>query len=296
MDNLKLLQLKHVELNRSYKNFPEIRWLCWYRSCLKTIPSGLLMSSLVAIDMTNGDLEEFESPVVVSAISIGCELTNVCTNIRGLASLDTLDLTGGNRLHTTSWNKKLDLQESLKALSIGGKIPQQAMVSLPDSLKFLFLYGCNLKYKNEVHVASNGQSFFYMNLGNNLFECLKYSNDFQTLRKLDVACDDIIKGRSGHMMLYEFGIISTYLPSIIYQRMMPEYMSSSWFLSFIVPSCPKKCNIKGLDVTSLYKSTCEDILALLAKVSNKTKGLTWTYNPVVYSKPKVDEAAVWLSY
>ncbi|GKA37502.1 hypothetical protein Tco_0724067 [Tanacetum coccineum] len=108
--------------------------------------------------------------------------------------------------------------------------------------------------------------------------------------------DDIVKGRSGHMMLYEFGIMSTYLPSIIYQRMMHEYMSSSWFLSFIVPSCPKKRNIKRLDVTSLYKSTSEDILALLAKVSNKTKGLTWTYNPVVYSKPKVDEAAVWLSY
>ncbi|GKE46610.1 hypothetical protein Tco_1477868, partial [Tanacetum coccineum] len=40
----------------------------------------------------------------------------------------------------------------------------------------------------------------------------------------------------------------------------------------------------------------EDILALLAKVSNKTKGLTWIYNPVVYSEPEVDEDVAWLSY
>ncbi|GJU63570.1 TMV resistance protein N-like protein [Tanacetum coccineum] len=408
MDSLKLLQLKHVELNGSYENFPEIRWLCWYRSCLKRVPSGLLMSSLVAIDMTDGDLEEFELPVALNLLKIlnlkGCvnlvsvcnlhllpnletlilwdcsKLTNV-TNIVDLVSLDTLDLTGCNRLLTTLLNKKLNLQES-QALRIDGKIPQQAMVSLPDSLKCLFLNSCGLKYNNEVPVASNGQPFFYMNLGHNLFQCLKYSNDFQTLRILDVtfclklksllylpstleelytyscyllekitfqsaqfrlrgfgyedcnslseiqglfslvsvekiddadlghlkwikSCeygavnlvgDDIVKERFGHMMLHEFGIMSTYLPGITYEPMMHEYISSSSFLSFIVPSCPKKRKIKGLNVTSLYKSTGEDILALLAKVSNKTKGLTWIYNPVVYSEPEADEDVVWLSY
>nr|GEU38907.1 TMV resistance protein N-like [Tanacetum cinerariifolium] len=272
--------------------------------------------------------------------------------------------------------------ECLKALYIYGGITQAATFFLPDSLKFLFLSHCDLKDNSNVSLAFTGQPFFYINLSNNLFECLPNYINLQALRildltrcgelkslmclpstleelyiyscsslekitfqsarfklrefgyedcyelseiqglfslvsveKIDVAdlghmkwiksCeygvvklvgDDIITGTYGHRMLYEFGIMSTYLPGIIYRPMIPEYMSSSSFLSFIVPSCPKKRKIKGLNVTSLYKSTGEDILALVAKVGNKTKGLTWIYNPVVYSKPEVHEDAVWLSY
>lgn len=64
MTKLKLLQLKHVKLVGSYKNFPELRWLCWQECPLKTIPSRLLMSNLVAIDMSYGDIEMFEAPTV----------------------------------------------------------------------------------------------------------------------------------------------------------------------------------------------------------------------------------------
>nr|GEV49060.1 TMV resistance protein N-like [Tanacetum cinerariifolium] len=62
MKNLKLLQLQYVELVGSYEKFPKLTWLRWHWCHLKTIPSGLFMNSLIAIDMSNGELEKFEPP------------------------------------------------------------------------------------------------------------------------------------------------------------------------------------------------------------------------------------------
>ncbi|KAI3742253.1 hypothetical protein L1987_59933 [Smallanthus sonchifolius] len=70
MDQLKFLKLRHVELTGPYDDFPELIWLSWQGSPLKTIPSGLLMSSLVAIDMSYGDLEKFEPPTVLDSAKI----------------------------------------------------------------------------------------------------------------------------------------------------------------------------------------------------------------------------------
>ncbi|KAI3724958.1 hypothetical protein L1987_64726 [Smallanthus sonchifolius] len=68
MDKLKLLQLKYVELTGSFKNFPDLRWLCWHGCRLKTMPPGLLMSSLVAIDMRDAHIETFEAPTVLNSL------------------------------------------------------------------------------------------------------------------------------------------------------------------------------------------------------------------------------------
>ncbi|KAI3725904.1 hypothetical protein L1987_65700 [Smallanthus sonchifolius] len=63
MENLKFLHLRGVKLTGTYENFPELRWLRWRECNLKTIPPGLLMSFLVTIDMSFGDLEEFDPPM-----------------------------------------------------------------------------------------------------------------------------------------------------------------------------------------------------------------------------------------
>ncbi|KAI3724965.1 hypothetical protein L1987_64734 [Smallanthus sonchifolius] len=62
MDKLKLLQLKYVKLIGSYEKFPDLIWLCWHGCPFQTMPSGLLVSSLVAIDMRYGHMEVFEIP------------------------------------------------------------------------------------------------------------------------------------------------------------------------------------------------------------------------------------------
>ncbi|KAJ0942056.1 putative TIR domain, P-loop containing nucleoside triphosphate hydrolase [Helianthus annuus] len=120
--------------------------------------------------------------------------------------------------------------------------------------------------------------------------------------KVDLVGDEITKGRSWNIqMLYEYGIRSTYLQGIKDQSMAThEYTSSSKFLSFRVPLHPKKHKIHGLNVTVLYRSLVKDINTELplffAKISNRTRGVSWVYSPVVYCKPRVDDDVVWLSY
>ncbi|KAM0052474.1 putative P-loop containing nucleoside triphosphate hydrolase, leucine-rich repeat domain superfamily [Helianthus debilis subsp. tardiflorus] len=59
MCNLKLLQLNHVQLSGTYKNFPHgIRWLCMHGFPLSYIPSDLQMENLVALDFSNSKLQQ----------------------------------------------------------------------------------------------------------------------------------------------------------------------------------------------------------------------------------------------
>lgn len=70
MDNLKLLQLKYVQLTGSYENFSEhLRWICWIGFHLRTIPCDLFMGNLVALDMSCSCLEVFEPPMVGYSVS-----------------------------------------------------------------------------------------------------------------------------------------------------------------------------------------------------------------------------------
>ncbi|MFS7966259.1 putative TIR domain, P-loop containing nucleoside triphosphate hydrolase [Helianthus anomalus] len=415
IEKLKLLQLKYVTLTGSYKNFPELRWLCWHGSNLKRIPSGLLSNSLVAIDMSYGHMETFEAPMVLNSLKIlnleGCvklvnmcelrrlpkletlilcacrSLTNLCEYIGDLESLALLDLKGCIKLFKASSymkNVKLILKQRLW---VGG-ISEQPLFSLPFSLKSLHLDDCQIEINNDVRVSFHAQSFFNLSLGCNpfvllpnnidlgmlktlnLYSCpnLKFlpyipstleelyvdcctsleSITFQSGRfrlqqfsyvgcsqlsevqgllklvpiaeideadlvqhmqwikeyerdKVDLVGDDITKGRICHtQMLYEYGIMSTYLQGIKDENMMAyEYTSSTGCLLFRVPYHHQKNRIQGLNVSCLYRlsgSKDVDELALFAKISHKSKGLTWVYNPVVYCKPRVDEDVVWLSY
>uniref|UniRef100_A0A251SF45 Putative leucine-rich repeat domain, L domain-like protein n=1 Tax=Helianthus annuus TaxID=4232 RepID=A0A251SF45_HELAN len=120
----------------------------------------------------------------------------------------------------------------------------------------------------------------------------------EKLDEADLGYMQWIKAYKDHKMLYEFGIRSTYLQGIKDQSMAThQYTSSSKFLSFRVPLHPKKHKIHGLNVTALYRSSGgEDRYSLFARISNRTRGVTWVYSPVVYCKSRVDEDVVWLSY
>ncbi|KAK1437417.1 hypothetical protein QVD17_03208 [Tagetes erecta] len=215
MHELKLLQLKYVKLCGDYKNFPELRWLCWHGCHLKTIPSGLLKSNfLVAIDMTRGNLEKFEPPTVLNSLKIlnlkSCyklvsirnlymlpnldtlilwwciNLTHVCKTIGGLENLSLLNLAGCQKLLNDSWkNNLVNQQERLKALFVGGWIPQPSLL-LPASLKFLFLDHCNLEYHNDIRLVFNGPLSGMSVRGNNI-ELLPNNIDLKMLRILNLS-------------------------------------------------------------------------------------------------------------
>ncbi|KAM0031021.1 hypothetical protein Hdeb2414_s0017g00503751 [Helianthus debilis subsp. tardiflorus] len=94
--------------------------------------------------------------------------------------------------------------------------------------------------------------------------------------------------------------MSTYLQGINDQIMKTyEYTSSSNFVFFHVPSYHEQKRIEGLNVSCLYRSSGfkdKAVWNLWAKISNKSKGVTWVYNPMVYCKPRVHEDVVWVSY
>ncbi|KAJ0639110.1 hypothetical protein HanHA300_Chr00c0001g0677581 [Helianthus annuus] len=60
----------------------------------------------------------------------------------------------------------------------------------------------------------------------------------------------------------------------------------------------QKNRIQGLNVSCLYRSSGSNDVEgdIWVKISNRSKGVTWVYNPVVYCKPLVNEDVVWLSY
>ncbi|PWA90599.1 NB-ARC domains-containing protein [Artemisia annua] len=99
-------------------------------------------------------------------------------------------------------------------------------------------------------------------------------------------------------MLYEFGILSTFLPDIMDLDIPYDYTSQSSSLSFNVPPHYNNNILKGLNVTFKYalSSNEKQIFPIFTKVSNTTKGCDWIYNPMVFGKPGVGEIAIWLSY
>ncbi|KVH88491.1 hypothetical protein Ccrd_026693 [Cynara cardunculus var. scolymus] len=308
MDNLKLLQLNYVELNGSYDEFPEdLRWLCWHGFHLGTVPSELFMGNLVAIDMSYSKLRIFEPPMVIRPLKIlnfkdshsleeirnisrlpnletlilwNCySLVRVCETIQGLTSLALLNMTGCEQLLKM---EHIDPSEGLKASDYGGQSPQQPLFFFPHSLERLLLKSCNLERNNSFLLSFQVQSFLqYLHLGSNLFEFLPDYNHLKSLR-----------------MLYEFGIMSVFLPDIKDPNISCEYASQSSPLSFDVPSPPKNHRLKGIDVKFKYTTSGQEkhVGPIFAKISNTTKGHDWIYNPMIFGRPGIGEVAIWLSY
>nr|XP_017221811.1 PREDICTED: disease resistance protein RML1B-like [Daucus carota subsp. sativus] len=60
MHKLRLLKLNNVQLSGGYKNFPKnLKWLCWHKYPLRSLPGDFPLSSLVAIDMQSSKLQTF---------------------------------------------------------------------------------------------------------------------------------------------------------------------------------------------------------------------------------------------
>ncbi|XP_076894288.1 uncharacterized protein LOC143546513 [Bidens hawaiensis] len=211
MEILKLLQLNFAKLSGSYENFSEdLRWLCWFGFNLRTIPSELYMGHLVAVDMSNSNLEVFEPPMVLQSMQIlnlkdshnlveirnifkiphletlvlwNCySLVNVCKTIEELKSLTLLNMTGCKNL----FNRR---QGNLLATSSSsGVVNQKPILSFPFSLHRLFLKDCNLECSDSFPLSFSVQPYLqYLNLCNSLFESLPCYNHLENLRVLDLS-------------------------------------------------------------------------------------------------------------
>ncbi|PWA83123.1 NB-ARC domains-containing protein [Artemisia annua] len=213
-DNLKLLQLNFVELDGSYENFSvDLRWLCWFGLHLKTIPSGLFMGNMVAIDLSYSKLEVFDPPMVLQSLQIlnlkdshnlveirylswipnletfvlwNCDsLARVCGTIQGLTKLSLLNMTGCKNLCD---NEKIKLLEAPQASTSGRRTAEHPTFSFPHSLQRLFLKDCNLESTDSFPLSFSAQpSLQYLNLVNSLFEFLPCYDHLKNLRVLDLS-------------------------------------------------------------------------------------------------------------
>nr|GEX89818.1 protein variation in compound triggered root growth response-like [Tanacetum cinerariifolium] len=128
---------------------------------------------------------------------------------------------------------------------------------------------------------------------------MKWIKQYQNHEMCLIGDYQLTIGRSWQIqMLYEFGILSTFLPDIMDLDIPYAYTSQSSSLSFNVPPHNNNHILKGLNVTFRYSlsSNEKQTFPIFTKVSNTTKGCDWIYNPMVFGKPGFGEIGIWLSY
>ena len=102
--------------------------------------------------------------------------------------------------------------------------------------------------------------------------------------------------------LYQFGIFSTFfLGNEVPGRF--SYKSTKSSISFMVPLLPAIHRIRGLNIFATYATNenskdhdYEMNRPIITKVSNKSKGLKWIYEPLFYGIPGEGEDMIWLSH
>ncbi|XP_021801332.1 TMV resistance protein N-like [Prunus avium] len=111
MRELKLLHLSHVQLNGSYAEFcTGLRWLCWTKFPLDSIPTEFSLRSLVVLEMRYSSLRQ------------------VCKGTKCLPSLKILDLSHSHSLtETTDFSfcpnlEKLILTDCVSLIYVHGSI------------------------------------------------------------------------------------------------------------------------------------------------------------------------------
>ncbi|GJS86873.1 TMV resistance protein N-like protein [Tanacetum coccineum] len=175
MDKLRLLQLNYVQLHGSYKHFPEgLRWLSMHGSPLSCIPLDLKMENMVALDMSNSNLQQlWKKPKLLPSLKIlnlssskvvwighfswlpalerlilaGCAtLMEVCESIAQCTRLALLDLSYCNMLRRLP--RSIRELKKVKILSIAGcsnldELPEE--IKEMESLQVLNANDINIK-------------------------------------------------------------------------------------------------------------------------------------------------------
>ncbi|KAL6275921.1 hypothetical protein ACE6H2_019522 [Prunus campanulata] len=104
-------------------------------------------------------------------------------------------------------------------------------------------------------------------------------------------------------VLYEYGIISTFLPGNVVPGQFSHKNRGSCSISFTVPC--SNARIRGLNIFSVYTSydgdldpgySCDKISPIVTKVHNKSTGMKWIYDPSLIGFPDLGEDMIFLSH
>ncbi|KAI3697197.1 hypothetical protein L6452_30036 [Arctium lappa] len=146
MDNLLLLQLNYVQLNGSYKNFPEgLRWLCMHGFPLEYMPPDLQLENLVVLDMSYSRLESFDmSYDTLQRLGKRQKSSGSCSkDKRLLRSLKVLNLSSCERLRSLGGFSEFPALERLLLSYCISLIEVCESIEQCDGLELIDLSYCN---------------------------------------------------------------------------------------------------------------------------------------------------------
>ncbi|XP_059430135.1 disease resistance protein RPV1-like [Corylus avellana] len=149
MVNLRLLQINDVDLMGSYEHLSkELKWLCWHKCPLKSLPPDFQLEKLVILDMQHSNLEQvWETNKILNKLKV-LNLSNsksltTSPDFSEVSQLEELILMGCTNL--VEIHESIGLQTGLVLLNLQGCVNLRNLpssISNLKSLKTLVLSNC----------------------------------------------------------------------------------------------------------------------------------------------------------
>ncbi|XP_016649880.1 PREDICTED: TMV resistance protein N-like isoform X2 [Prunus mume] len=264
---------------------------------LPTLPYTLVVLSLINCNLSDDAFpREFDSIPALQRLDLSqnpiCSLPHC---IRGLTGLDQLAFGQCTRLKSLVGLPRVKMLIVIRCDSLE-KVAFQSISCIPGR----FISGFTSKlveieywYKLEPIGRVDAEMRNLLGLCN-----------LESMEAIRLYTPDWLSSAAGTMRpiqgLHEYGIFSTFLPgSHVPGQFSNKSKGSS--ISFIVPVIPI-LKIRGLNIFSVYENSiltnrfCTIMSPVIAKVTNKSKGLKWIYAPACYGVPDGDNGVIWLSH
>ncbi|CAL5399012.1 unnamed protein product [Camellia sinensis] len=168
MHKIKLLQLKNLQVNGSFENFPKrLRWLCWHGFSFNSICDDFPLDNLVVLEMPYSNLQK---------VWEGTKFLEGCSNIKELPiEIGTMDSLTKFNANETVVSPLLSTTKEVKpwysfiwpSLLKPRKSVEISWALFPRSLVHLSLVDCNLSEDAFPKDLSNLSSLQILNLSNN---------------------------------------------------------------------------------------------------------------------------------
>ncbi|XP_068330899.1 disease resistance protein RUN1-like [Pyrus communis] len=252
---------------------------------------------------------------------MGCNLSDdaFCRDLSSLSSLRKLKLGENPICSLPGFIKGL---RRLDQLSFYGCDRLESLVGLPKVHQMMSIAGC-ISLRKITYLSPEQRCKYMVSDNSNLVEW-EYEYKLEPINRVDAEMIKLLGLSNLESMpavrmhhpaatrdhpeevpvqgLYQYGIFSTFFTG----NEVPgrfSYKSTKSSISFIVPLLHASHRIRGLNIFATYakdenynKRLEHLCYPLVAKVSNKSKGLTWIYEPVIYGIPGDGEDMKWLSH
>ncbi|CAL5340874.1 unnamed protein product [Camellia sinensis] len=261
---------------------------------LASLPGSLVSLSLSNCNLSNDDLmKSLGSLSVLQDLNLSENpISSLPENIKGLNMLQSLRLSRCTRLQSLP-----ELPMSLETLNIDGCSSLGMVTNLPNLLRSLILDSSDCEKLVEVQGMFKSEP-----IGNAGAEMINKLGlvDLESMGSLEVelANNMTCTRKKGALQgLYECGIYSIFVPG----NEVPGWCSNKRkgsSISFNVPLVPN-LKVVALNVYIVYAFANDISLTNYQfdyiKISNKTKGLKWTYSPMFKGVPD-DDSMIWFSH